>query len=110
MSEVVSGGSGGSVQPPFRRLYATLTWTAGVSVDGVAQAFVSRLVGDGLVGAETSVVSANSLGGGLVQVSIGGMGAVGDVGDVDAVGGSVAFELYKALDVLYDEVVDWWVS
>ena len=101
MSEVVSGGSGGSVQPPFRRLYATLTWTDGVSVDGVAQAFVSRLVGDGLVGAETSVVSANSLGGGLVQVSIGGMGTVG---------GSGVFELYKALDVLYDEVVDWWVS
>ena len=108
MSEVVSsGGSGGSVQPPFRRLYATLTWTDGVSVDGVAQAFVSRLVGDGLVGAETSVVSANALGGGLVQVSIGGMGAVGDV---DAVGGSVAFELQEALYVLYDEVVDWWVS
>ena len=101
MSEAVSGGSGGSVQPPFRRLYATLTWTDGVSVDGVAQAFVSRLVGDGLVGSETSVVSANSLGGGFVHVSIGGMGAVG---------GSGVFELYKALDVLYDEVVDWWVS
>ena len=99
-----SGGSGGSVQPPFRRLYATLTWTDGVSVDGVAQAFVSRLAGDGLVGAETSVVSANSLGGGLVQVSIGGMGAVGAVGD------SAAFELQEALNVRYDEVVDWWVS
>ena len=102
MSEVVS--SGGSVQPPFRRLYATLTWTDGVSVDGVAQAFVSRLVGDGLVGAETSVVSVNSLGGGLVQVSIGGMGVRGGSG------GSVVFELQEALDVLYDEVVDWWVS
>ena len=102
MSEAVS--SGGSVQPPFGRLYVTLTWTDGVSVDGVAQAFVSRLVGDGLVGAETSVVSANSLGGGLVQVSIGGMGVVGGSG------GSAVFELHKALDVLYDEVVDWWVS
>ena len=107
MSEVVSGGSGGSVQPPFRRLYATLTWTDGVSVDGVAQAFVSRLVGDGLVGAETSDVSANSLGGGLVQVSIGGMGTVGGSGGS---GGSAVFELQEALYVLYDEVVDWWVS